>query len=138
MSELPVSAYEEVEEYPYFPRMCDKIRKMQAGTLREDFHENLGKAMDLWTCQLLEVSYDDLADVVKAGASDQEALNWARENGVDPKLHVFRWWKAYVMKFGFKDHMSERLEERKGEAGLGDRRDIQTFVDYMEADEGRI
>jgi len=138
MSEIPLSAYEEIEGLPYFRRMCDKIRKMEAGVLREDFQANLGKAMDLWACQLFAVTYEDLANVVKAGASDEEVLVWARKNGVEREPFIVEWWKAYIMKFGFQDHMSERLEERKVESGLEGRVEIQTFVDYMEADEERI
>ena len=31
-----------------------------------------------------------------------------------------------------------RLAQRKEEAGMGDREDIQCFVDFIDADEGRL
>ena len=34
--------------------------------------------------------------------------------------------------------LRERLAMRKADAGMGDRDDIQCFVDFIDADEGRL
>ena len=34
--------------------------------------------------------------------------------------------------------LRQRLAERKAEAGMADRDDIQCFVDFIDADEGRL
>jgi hypothetical protein len=39
---------------------------------------------------------------------------------------------------GFRDDLAERLAQRKAESGFQDRADIVTFMDYIDADEGRI
>jgi len=110
---------------------------MEAGTLHPDFHANLGLAMDQWTCQFLGVEYEDLKAQILAGASDEDALAWARENGLTRPDFERDWFHSYLRNFGFRDHMSQRLAERKKEAPHTDRNDILTFLDYIEVDEGR-
>ena len=48
------------------------------------------------------------------------------------------WWSAFMKTRGFRDDLAERLAQRKAESGLTDRADIVTFMDYIDADEGRI
>lgn len=133
----PCSPKVEIDGIPYFPRMCEKIRLHAEGRLPEDLHENLGIGMDLWTCQFLGVEYGDLREQVVRGASDREALDWAKSNGVDRPDFEKSWWVAFMNTVGFRDRLSQRLNERKIESGLSDRHDIQTMFDYIDADEGR-
>jgi len=135
---IPRSPRDELDGLIYFPRLCDKVRRMAAGTLREDFHANLGRGMDLWTCQFLGVDYDQLAERVRDGASDEDALGWAREHGCRRPDHEIAWWTAYMSTRGFRDDLAERLAQRKEESGFGHRDDILTFMDYIDADEGRM
>ncbi len=135
--QYPRSAYDELDGIIYLPRMLDKMRLMHAGTLHPDLHANLGLAMDLWTCQFLGVDYHELKTQVLAGASDEDALVWARKHGVTRADFELTWFTSHIKKFGFKDQMSGRLQERLRESGFEDRSDIQTFMDYIEVDEGR-
>lgn len=137
-SRYPCSPRLETDGVIYFPRLCDKIRLMRDGGLPEDYHANLGQGMDLWTCQFLGVGYDDLAEVVRQGADDSEALAWARENGRVREEHEFAWWSAYMRTRGFRDDLSERLASRIEESGFGGRTDILSFMDYIDADESRL
>jgi cytochrome P450 len=93
--------------------------------------------MDLWTCQFLGVDYNDLKAQVIAGATDEDALNWARENGVTRPDYEKAWFLAYMKTRGFRDDLSKRLAERKKEDPHTDRDDILSFMDYIEIDEGR-
>ncbi|MDB4142878.1 DUF5069 domain-containing protein [Akkermansiaceae bacterium] len=134
---LPRSARDEIGGIIYVPRLCDKIRLMSAGTLHPDFHGNLGLGMDLWTCQFLGVAYEDLKAQVLLGATDEDALAWARENGITRPDYELAWFHSYMSNRGFRDDMSQRLAERKKESPATDRDDIQSFMDYIEVDEGR-
>jgi len=136
--QAPRSPRDEIEGIVHFPRLCDKVRLQAAGKLGPDYRANLGCAMDLWTCQFLGVEYAALADQVRGGASDVEALAWAREHGTARPAHEFAWWSAFMRTRGFRDDLAERLVVRKAESGLKDRADVVTFFDYMDADEGRI
>ena len=135
--EMPRSARDELEGIVYFPRMCDKIRKHLAGTLHPEFHTNLGLGMDLWTYQFLGVDYHDLKARILAGATDENALRWARENGVTRPDYEKAWFNAYIKTRGFRDDLAARLAKRKKEDPKTDRADILTFIDYIEIDEGR-
>lgn len=138
MSERPPrSPYDELEGIVYFPRMCDKIRLHHHGDLPEEYHANLGGGMDLWTCQFLGIDYEGLAEQVRAGASDEMALAWARRHGVKRSELEFRWWTTYMRTRGFRDDLAERLAQRKEASGMANRDDIRTFMDYIDADEGR-
>jgi hypothetical protein len=135
---FPCSPKMEIDGLIYFPRLCDKIRLLKAGKLGEDYHANLGAGMDLWICQFLGVTYEKIAELVQNGASDEEALQWAKENGVARPDHEVAWWNSYMRTRGFRDDLSERLSSRIAESGFGERDDILTFMDYIDADEGRL
>ena len=134
----PASPCQKTSGIVYFARLCSKIRLMQSETLHPDFHPNMGKAMDLWTCQFLHVEYDDLKKMVESGATDQDALDWCLKQGVPPNENELGWWTSYMRNTGFRDHLTEKLNFRKEEAGWQDRDDIQTFFNYLDAEDGRL
>lgn len=134
----PRSPCDEIDGVVYFPRLCDKIRLHAAGTLASEYHANLGSGMDLWTCQFLGVDYAALAERVRDGKSDAEALAWARANGMPRGAPELAWWNAFMKTRGFRDDLAERLAQRKAESGFQERADIVTFMDYIDADEGRL
>jgi gluconokinase len=134
---VPVSAYVETQGMRYFARSLSKIRYFAAGELREDFHENLGKAMDAFLCDYLRVDYSALRERTLGGGSDEEILTWAQEQGRDLSAIDIRIWNHFITKLGWNDDMTHRFLFRKEEAGLMARADIQTIVDVLEADEGR-
>ncbi|MGJ8673707.1 DUF5069 domain-containing protein [Rubritalea sp.] len=135
--DIPCSCKAEIDGLPYFLRMCDKIRMFAAGELHTDYHNNLGRAMDLWTCQLLNVEYTDLVTfITDTGADDRAALDWCYQTGTKPESPVLDWWLSHIRNCGYRDALSERIEMRKADAGLGQRDDITTFFDFMDAEEG--
>ena len=134
----PRSPRDEIDGIVYFPRLCDKVRLHAAGTLSPDYHANLGSGMDLWTCQFLGVDYAPLADFIRSGKSDAEALAWSREHGTPRTVAELAWWSAFMKTRGFRDDLAERLAQRKVESGFTGRADIVTFMDYIDADEGRM
>jgi len=68
---VPVSPYNQIDGLVYFPRMLDKARLFSRGELRADLCDNLGLAMDAWTCALLSVSYSDVLTQVGQGVDDR-------------------------------------------------------------------
>lgn len=134
---FPRSPKDEIDGIPYFPRMCDKIRKFAANELPADYHDNLGKGSDLWCCQLLQINYDQLVEVVRQGADDMQALQWAYDTGEKPSDLLKVWWSSYARNRGFKDDLSERLAQRKRDAGFADRDDLHSFFEFIDAEEGR-
>ena len=136
---VPESAYTETKGMRYFARMLSKIRFFAQGTLREDFHDNLGKGADGWCCSHLGIDYDQLKVRVLEGGSNsnEEILDWCYAHGralSDKDIFI---WNNFVSKLGWNDSISDTLKRRKAESGLSDRNDIQTMSEYFEYDEGR-
>ena len=46
-------------------------------------------------------------------------------------------WNAFIEKRGWRDEASAELAAEKKAHGFGERDDIQTFLDFHDADEGR-
>jgi hypothetical protein len=136
--EVPRSPRDEIDGVIYFPRLCHKVRLYAADELDPQYHANLGSGMDLWTCQFLGVEYPALAYQILAGKSDSEVLAWAQESGTPRSMAEFAWWTSFMRTRGFRDDLAEKLVQRKEESGFQDRDDILTFMDYIDADEGRF
>lgn len=131
------SPNDKVGPFVYFGRMLDKIRLHGSGELPADYIQNLGEGFDKSCVQVLGVKYEDLVRRVKEGGTDEEILDWARDNGrtlTDQDIYI---WNEFMRKRGWNDVATERLIQRKGEANLANRDDIQTFFDFIDADEGR-
>ncbi len=125
----------------YFGRMIDKIRLHHAGKLPPDYVPNLGGGFDERCVHFLRVSYRALGDRVLAageGAPDEMLLDWALHEGRHPDEEEIEVWNEFMRKRGWKDAASQRLGERKLESGLQDRAEIETFFQYIDADEGRL
>ena len=127
----------EVGGLVYFGRMVDKLRLEQAGTLPEDYRENMGKGFDQACVNFLGVGYEKLRERVRQGGSDEEILDWCGVKGKAKDAEEKMVWGAYLAKRGWRDEMADRLDFRKKEAGWEGRSEIQTFFDYIDADEGR-
>ena len=135
----PCSDYCETKGLIYFARMLDKIRLHLRNELHEDYRENFGalKAADGVCCNFLRVHHRDLIERVKQGGTDEEVLKWCFEKGRplnDGDLFV---WNGFASKLGWCDSITPRLEQRKKEAGIADRTDIQCIPDLIDFDEGR-
>ena len=127
----------EVGGLVYFGRMVDKLRLEQAGRLPEDYRENMGKGFDQACVNFLGVGYEKLRERVRQGGSDEEILDWCGVKGKAKDAEERKVWSAYLAKRGWRDEMADRLDFRKKEAGWESRSEIQTFFDYIAADEGR-
>jgi hypothetical protein len=134
----PRSPREPVGGIVYFGRMVDKIRLKAAGTLHPDLHQNLGIGFDKRCTSFLHVSYEDLAAQVRAGLTDEQALEWCFAHGRKPSEEEIEVWNGFMTKRGWKDAGSEMLAQRKKESGMENRDDLQTMFDYIDADEGRL
>ena len=132
------SPRDEVEGLVYFGRMVDKLRLELAGKLPKDYHENMGKGFDASCCEFLGVSYDKFRQRVREGGSDRELLDWCQSHGKKREPGDRAVWNAYLAKRGWRDDLADRLVFRKKEAGWEGRTEIQTFFDYIDADEGRV
>jgi len=134
------SPYVKVGRLVYFGRMLDKIRLHAAGRLPSDYHANLGEArptlFDGRCCRFLGVKYADVAARTLQGGSDEDLLAWCEGRGTRRSDEECLIWNRFLMKAGWHDDSSGRLQQRVVEYGLTGR-PIETFFDLIDYDEGR-
>jgi len=121
----------------HFGRMLDKIRAHTQGALPADYMPNLGKGFDGRCVRFLGVKYEEIAEKLKQGGSDEEILIWAFEHGRKPSEEEMEIWNEFMRKCGWNDDMTETLSRRKREGGFPKRDDIQTMFQFIDVDEGR-
>lgn len=131
------SPYQTTSGIFYFARMLDKVRLHAADQLPPEYHANLGGGFDGRALTFLWIEYPALIERVKAGGTDEEILEWAFTQGRKPNSEEIEIWNDFMRKRGWNDESSARLEMRKRESNLSSRDDVQTFFDYIDADEGR-
>jgi len=131
------SPHEKVGGIFYFGRMLDKIRLHAAGKLPEEYQPNLAGGFDARAVSFLDVNYDELAERVREGGSDEEILEWCYTRGTQPTDEEIEVWNEFMRKRGWNDKATPTLQKRLREGGFTDRADVQTFFDYIDLDEGR-
>jgi gluconokinase len=137
---VPRSAYDQTAGIVYFARMLHKMRLYAAGNLRGDFHTNLGSGFDGRCCRFLRVEYAALRERVLQGGTDEEILAWCFAHGTRPSEEQILIWNKFMLKRGWRDEddgSTQELERYKASSGLAHRKDLLTFFDYYEVDEGR-
>lgn len=123
----------------YVGRMFDKIRLHAEGQLPQEYHGNLGVGFDGRAIAFLHVAYADVVAQVKTGANDEAVLEWCFQHGHRPTEEEIAVWNGYMFKRGWRDDGSERLANNIAkDPRLAGRTDLQTFFDYLDADEERL
>ncbi len=137
---FPTSPKEMTKGIWYFPRMIDKVRMHLVGELHEDYQENFGtpQTADSALCNFLRIHHRDLIKRVEQGGTDEEILEWCFENGRKPNQGDIFVWNGYMSKLGWRDSVTPRLEQRKQQAGISNRHDVQCIPDLIDWDEGRL
>ena len=141
MSELifPRSPRETMCGWMHLPRFIDKIRLHLAGKLHPDYQPNFGKGFDGLWLEYAGVKLETLMEVVRGSVTDGEVCDWIRRNVVkDESAKAAH--RERMLNYPKKDdaEMQARLKMRKENAGMAHRDDLQTFVDFIDADEKRI
>jgi gluconokinase len=122
----------------HFGRMLDKIRLHAAGMLPADYIPNLGGGFDQRCCALLHIEYPALVELVRGGADDQAALEWAFQQGRRPKEEEMEIWNEFMRKRGWSDEATPILQRRLKEGGFEHRTEIQTMFQYIDLDEEKL
>ena len=137
----PRSPREQMAGWAYLPRFIDKIRLSEVGQLHEDYQSNyLQKGFDAKWLETAGLGSDEFVEIVKQSTTDGQLCDWVREN-VEVDYSTKELFNDAVLNYGSDEtntDLRERLAMRKEEAGMGDRDDIQCFVDFIDADEGRL
>ncbi|MDR0532618.1 MAG: DUF5069 domain-containing protein [Verrucomicrobiales bacterium] len=137
----PVSPYQKTGGLVHFARMLSKIRLHAEGKLGADYIPHLGEGFDGNCLQFLHLNYEDVKKRVLDGGTDEEILQWAIKHGRGQKPcdDEINGWNNYMVKRGWRDQASERLQMRITEAHLEQHQPkVETFFDFIDADEKRV
>ena len=130
--------YVETRGVVFFARMLQKIRLQAAGHLPPGY--NLGFSepgcYDARFCRFWEIDYEQIRKLTLAGHTNEEVFDTVLgAKPLNPERVLA--WNAFLTKRGWRDEVSAELAKVKADHGFADRDDIQTFVDFHDADEGR-
>lgn len=134
----PRSPRETMCGWMHVPRYIDKIRLHLAGKLHADYQPNYGKGFDGAWLKAADLTHEQFVEVVRSSITDGQVADWVLKNvkksDADKKAHT-----EGMLNYPKADDqaMQDRLKQRKEQAGLTHRADIQTFVDFIDADEKR-
>ncbi len=135
----PRSPKETMAGWTYLPRFVDKVRLHLAGKLHPDYQTNLAKGLDEVWLKAAGVTAESFIAAVKGTVIDGEICDWVAKNvkksDAEKVAH-----REYVLSYGRDEKNTElraRLKMRKEQGGIAHRDDIQTFADYIDADEKR-
>lgn len=135
----PRSPRETMCGWTHLPRFIDKIRLHLAGKLHPDYQPNFCKGFDGRWMETAGVTREQMIEVVKSSLTDGQVCDWVLKNVKRPES-VKASHREHMLNYPSKDdpEMQARLKMRKENAGLANRDDIQTFVDFIDADEKRL
>jgi len=136
---FPRSPRETMCGWMHLPRFVDKIRLHLAGKLHPDYQPNLCKGFDGLWLETAGVDGQKFIEVVRASITDGQVCDWVRQNVQKPdSVKVAH--RERMLNYPRPDdpELQARLKMRKEQAGMSDRHDVQTFVDFIDADEKRI
>lgn len=127
--------YEKTRGLFYFARMCSKIRLHGEGKLPEAYHEMLGQGFDRRTRRYLSVRYEDVQAQVRAGQSDEEALDWRLVNGRRLTEEQVLIYNSFMSKRGWRDDETDGfIPEMIRHYGLNDDGSVITDFDLIGMD----
>ncbi len=144
MTELPTafpprSAHVETRGVVFFARQLDKIRLHAAGKLPRDYNLGFNRddTFDARFCRFWGVDFDALTTRTLQGGTDEEIFDAVFADRLPLNEERVRAWNAFLRKRGLRDECSAEIAELKQANGWADRDDIQTYMDFQDADEGR-
>lgn len=135
------SPFEQIKGIVHFGRMLDKMRLAAAGKLPPEWEASRGtkspSSFDSFCCTFLQINYAMLeAETLKGGRSDEQLLEWAFQHGHKPTEAEIEIWNGYMIKRGWRDSATKRLNERLAQIGLAPGT-VQTMFEFIDLDEGR-
>jgi hypothetical protein len=134
---LPRSPREVMCGWMHLPRYIDKIRLHLAGKLHPDYVPDFGNGYDGFWLKVAGRTHEEMVDVVKGSITDGEVCDWVRANvrksEAEKQLHHEK-----MLRLPARPDLEELFLREREELGLGYRDDLKTFIDLIDADEGRI
>ena len=133
----PRSPYEKLGGYVHLPRLIDKARLQRKGLLDGYNYKTVGFDNHLLT--FLKLDGDAFEEVANRVDNDEEILEWVQKNGAqNSPEQIEQWNQAMTARHPDTAAKKARFLHFLKEAGGQGRKDIRTYFDLIEFDEGRL
>src|SRR5437879_13467232 len=132
----PRSPYEKLGGYVHLTRLIDKARLHRKGLLNGYNYKTVG--FDKHLLAFLKLDGDQLEDIANRFDEDEEVLRWVVQNCAKHSADAIEHWNQEMIS-RYPDTAAKRarfnhfLKETGGES----RKDIRTYFDLRELEEGR-
>ena len=133
----PRSPYEKLGGYVHLPRLIDKARLNQQGLLNGYNYKTVG--FDKHLLAFLKLNPDEFEEAVNRLDDDQAILEWVNEHSARHSTEAIEEWnQSMVLRHPDTAAKRARFMHFLKEAGGAGRKDIKTYFDLIEFDEGRL
>lgn len=134
---LPRSPYERLGGYVHLPRLIDKARLHRRGLLDGYNYKTVG--FDKHLLSFLRIDPDAFERAANEREEDAAILAWIEQKGVSHTIEeIDQWNQAMISRHPDTAVKKARFVHFLKEAGGADRKDIRTYFDLIEFDEGRL
>ena len=133
----PRSPYEKLGGYVHLARLIDKARLHRQGLLNGYNYKTVG--FDKHLLAFLKLDGDAFEEVANRLDEDDKILKWVEENSTKHSPNeVEEWNEAMISRHPDTAAKKARFVHFLKEAGGHGRKDIKTYFDLIEFDEGRL
>jgi len=133
----PRSPYEKLGGYVHLPRLIDKAKLHRKGLLDGYNYKTVG--FDKHLLSFLKIDGDAFEDAVHRLEKDDAVLKWVQENSVKHSPdEVEHWNQAMISRHPDTAAKKARFSHFLKQSGGAGRKDIKTYFDLIEFDEGRL
>jgi hypothetical protein len=133
----PRSPYEKLGGYVHLARLIDKARLHRKGLLNGYNYKTVG--FDKHLLAFLKLDPDAFEEAAHQLEEDAAVLKWVQEHGAKHSLESIEHWnETMVSRHPDTAAKKARFLHFLKEAGGNDRKDIRTYFDLIEFDEGRL
>jgi len=133
----PRSPYEKLGGYVHLPRLIDKARLHRKGLLNGYNYKSVG--FDKHLLAFLKLDGNDFEEIANRFDDDGEILQWVDENGIKHSTEEIEHWnREMISRHPDTAAKRARFNHFLKEAGGDGRKDIKTYFDLIEFDEGRL
>ncbi len=129
----PRSPYEKLGGYVHLPRLIDKARLHREGLLNGYNYKTVG--FDKHLLAFLKIDGDVFEEIVNRLDADDAILKWVQTNGARHSPEAIEQWNQAMISRHPDTAAKKALLK---EAGGDGRKDIRTYFDLIEFDEGRL
>jgi hypothetical protein len=133
---VPRSPYDRLGGYVHLPRLIDKAKLHRKGLLNGYNYKSVG--FDKHLLAFLKLNGDDFEEAANRLEDDNAILDWVQKNGAKHSPEEIEEWNhAMVSRHPDTAVKRARFAHFLKESGGEGRKDISTYFDLIEFDEGR-